>query len=153
MSEYIWNLSNWPNFTWNHDVVMSKYMVFNQQKALTAMMFSALMPQSRKIIFAETIAHDAVASSDLEGVAVSYDSVYSSIAKMLELDVPKSSHSDRNSHALAEILKDASSIKLSDFSQDRMLFWHKRLFEGLAGNAKPKLVGEFRKGPVYVVRY
>ena len=153
MVKYIWSSPAWPRFRWEESVVEARCKLYSKQKSELDAVFESLTEDMQKTAIAEAIAHDAVDSSVLEGVAVSYDAVYSAISRMLGLDVPKSSHVNGNAQALAEILKDASSIKLLDFSQDRMLFWHRRLFEGLAGNAKPKLVGEFRKEPVYVVRY
>lgn len=148
---YIWQNNDWPDFTVDVDKLRGKYESYLYQKGRTDQIFNLLTPKSQNEFFSDTIASDIVASNEIEGISVSYESVYSSVAKALHIETDLKGY-DRNAEALAAL---ALSVRndLGEIDKDKILSWHRKLFEFAPKTAKNLVPGEFRRKPVYVMRF
>lgn len=148
---YIWKDLNWPNFTYDKDSVNQVYEEYLYQKALADATFSFLPPDSKAVINAKALSREIVASMSIENDNVSFDSVYSSVAKHFALDVDSKIKSNNRAESVSKIAIDIQSNK-DVLTKERLFSWHEMLFDGSPEYLVPKVVGGFRQGPVYVVK-
>lgn len=148
--DYVWNNPLWPGFVVDMDGLMSQYEAYLYQKGLTDQIFSLISPEQRRITYAQTLSNDVVSSSEIEGISVSYDSVFSSVAKALDIKGVSTGRQDRYTEMLAKLSIDANELGHS-ITEATILDWHKELFEGVAPANRPQHVGEYRQGPVYIM--
>ncbi len=148
---YIWQNKDWPFFTVDFAQLKDSYEKYIYQKGRTDQIFNLLSPKSQNEYYSETVASDVVASNEIEGVSISYESVYSSVAKALNIETDKTGN-DRNAEALANL---ALSVRngIGDIDEEKILSWHKALFQFAPKTSKGLVMGAFRKKAVYVMRF
>jgi Fic family protein len=100
------------------------------------------------------LTEDVVKTSEIEGEIVSVDSVRSSIARRLGVDIGALTPVDRHVEGVVEMVLDATVNCLAPVTQERLFGWHAALFPtGYSGLAKIN-VGAWRddaSGPMQVV--
>lgn len=147
---YIWKNPNWPDFKIEMNSLQKDYERYLYQKGLTDQAFSLISTDLRKVIYAQTLTNDVVSSNEIEGVSVSYDSVYSSVAKALAIENATTSKQDRYAQMLAELSLSVQENK-EVIAEKTILNWQKLLFEGVSPAYRPHEIGEYRNGPVYIM--
>ncbi len=147
---YIWENPNWPNFNFTMSLVQKNYEQYLYQKGLTDQAFSLITPESRKIVFAQTLSNDVVSSNEIEGVTISYDSVYSSVAKALDIANVIPNKQDKFAQILATLSLSIQEGE-KEITEETILNWHKALFAGASPANRPQRLGEYRRGPIYVM--
>jgi Fic family protein len=147
---FIWQNPDWPLFKIKMQAIQPAYEKYLYQKGLTDQVFSLISPETRKVVYAQTITDDVVASNEIEGISISYDSVYSSVARALNIDNVLSKKQDKYSQILAQL---ALSIQEKEkvITEETILNWHKSLFDGASPANRPNTIGGYRNGPVYVM--
>ncbi|MBR2281028.1 MAG: Fic family protein, partial [Spirochaetales bacterium] len=95
---------------------------------------------------------EALCSSRIEGLELNVDSVYSSVAKRLDLDYQGKEFRDPYSAAVSEVVMDAV-LDHSPMSKDRICDWNRKLLENPKQHRQTHLpkAGHYRTGPVYVM--
>lgn len=154
MLQYIYQNKDWPNFTWNDkELIASLANVRNMQGLLLGKMES-LGFDFRQEALLETLTIDVIKSSEIEGVILNPDSVRSSIARHLGLDIGGLLPSDRDVDGVVQMMLDATQNFNQPLTFDRLFDWHAGLFPtGRSGIYKIE-VGQFRSdslGPMQVV--
>ena len=137
---YIWKNPNWPDFKIEMNTLQKDYERYLYQKGLTDQAFSLISTDLRKVIYAQTLTNDVVSSNEIEGVSVSYDSVYSSVAKALAIENATTSKQDRYAQMLAELSLSVQENK-EVIAEKTILNWHKLLFEGVSPAYRPHEIG------------
>ncbi len=145
---YIWNNPEWPSYTYNEEQVAKQYEEYMLQKKATDIVFAMIDPDMRDRMHAQSLTDEIRASLEIEGESISYDSVYSSICKHLDIYLEKKAKSDRYAESISMLVLDATG-NLDVLSIDRIQRWHSLLFSSMAG-IKPRHIGEYRQGPVYI---
>lgn len=129
---YLWENPQWPKFTYQEAAIERALKAYSFQKAKTLAAIKLLDPNAIKILNADAFFSDAVSSSAIEGVNVSYDSVYFFLAKALNLDFKSVVYKVyKNSESLASLVLDAFTKSNSLVDEKRMLYWYELLFGGL----------------------
>lgn len=148
---YIHELTNWPYFSWNqHRIAELLVHVRHQQGCLTGGMESIGFHLREQTIL-QTLTQDVVKSSQIEGEILDSSQVRSSVARHLGLEQASLGPVDRNVEGVVKMILDATQNFDKPLTKERLLAWHTALFpEGRSG-FKKILIGEWRKGPVYVV--
>ncbi len=96
MQTYIYQNKDWPNFTWNAQVIISILSrVRNKQGLLTGKM-EALGFNLQNEAYLETLSQDVIKSSEIEGEILNTEQVRSSIARKLGINIGGLVDSDRN---------------------------------------------------------
>lgn len=147
---YIWENASWPGFTVEMSLLQKSYERYIYQKGLTDQAFNLISPEARKIVYAQTISNEVVSSNKIEGVSISYDSIYSSVAKALDINNVLPHKQDRYAQLLAELSLSIQKNK-KKITEEMILNWHKTLFLGSSPANRPKKMGEYRSGSVYVM--
>ncbi len=141
--KYIYELSEWPNFTWNSNQLIDQLAAvrFKQARLITEM--GELGFQEKKEATLTILTTEVVKTSEIEGENLDRNQVRSSIAKHLGMEtaaITKDSHVD----GVVEMLLDATQKYSDPLTPDRLFGWHSLLFPtGRSGMKKIK-VGQWR---------
>lgn len=154
MSRYIYQLEDWPHFTWRHESLINTLgMVRNLQGKLIGKM-EALGFALREEAVLETLTLDVLKSTEIEGVVLNPEQVRSSIARRLGMDIAGLIPSDRNVEGVVEMMLDATQQCDQSLTTERLFSWHAALFPTGRSGMYKITVGNWRKdetGPMQVV--
>ncbi|MCK9549028.1 MAG: DUF4172 domain-containing protein [Sphaerochaeta sp.] len=149
--QFIWSNPNWPAFTYDVTLVERYWQHFSVEARAIDMALGLIETAPRQHITARTLADEIVSSLAIEGERVSYASVHSSLCSLLEIPTDMKGKADRHSENLATLALDAATNS-AVLSTERLQNWHALLFANQAG-LRPKRRGEFRTGPVFIVKH
>ena len=151
---YVWQASDWPN--WRYDLATLAGPladVCHAQGLLLGRLADvgmALRDQASLVALTE----DVIKTSEIEGEQLDVESVRSSIARRLGVDIGALAPVDRHVEGVVEMVLDATARCDAELTQDRLFGWHSALFPtGYSGLAQIR-VGTFRddaSGPMQVV--
>lgn len=131
---YIHQSNNWPHFSWDQAKITEKLLAVNKSAGYLAGRLSAIGFNAQEIAVVETITHDIVASSEIEGVMLNTDQVRSSVARKLGVTITGETDSSRYIDGIVEMMMDATSNFKAPLTDDRLFGWHNCLFpNGLSG--------------------
>jgi len=134
---YIWQNSNWPHFTYDLTPYQSLLQEIRYQQGLLDGICKGLSEEHLLEMQSETLALDAVTTSEIEGEILSRDSVRSSIFKKLGISYETQDRSTVQTDGLIDILLDASRNAIQPFDEQRLFSWHAALFpNGYSGMHK-----------------
>lgn len=128
MPVYIYQLPNWPHFTWKQDRIASILAdVRHQQGRLLGRMESmGFYLQAEANL--RTLTLDVLKSSEIEGELLDAEQVRSSIARRLGMDIAGLIPADRHVEGVVELMLDATQQYRQVLSADRLFGWHAALF-------------------------
>jgi Fic family protein len=153
-NRYIWQADNWPD--WRYDLVKLAGPLAEVSRAQGLLMGRmadvgiALRDQASLTALTE----DVVKTSEIEGEQLNVESVRSSIARRLGVDIGALAPVDRNVEGVVEMVLDATTRCEAPLTADRIFGWHAALFPtGYSGLTRIS-VGNWRDdatGPMQVV--
>lgn len=148
---YIYELPDWPHFSWNQPKIGERLVqVRHQQGRLTGGMESIGL-RFREETILQTLTQDVIKTSEIEGEVLDPSQVRSSVARHLGMEQAALGPIDRNIDGIVEMILDATQNFDQPLTKERLFRWHRALFpEGRSG-WKRIVTGGWRKGPVYVV--
>lgn len=141
--KWIWEDENYPNFTYNKDVLLPliKDISFTQGKlsAFSSMVSSTTIEEKLRESFTDEI----INTSAIEGEFLNRDSVKRSIDKKLGLD--RFVETDHKTDGLVSILFDAYDNHKKPLTTEKIFKWHAAIFPTGYNNEGDKVdVGTFR---------
>ena len=151
---YIWQMPDWPN--WQFDLAaLAKPMaeVSRAQGLLLGRLTDVGMALRDQASLA-ALTEDVVKTSEIEGEHLNLESVRSSIARRLGVDIGALAPVDRNVEGVVEMVLDATVNCFAPVSQERLFGWHAALFPtGYSGVSKIRVGGwrDDSAGPMEVV--
>ena len=154
MTRYIYQLTEWPKFTWDHDALAVPLadIRYRQGRLLGRMEGLGFSLQQEAEL--ETLTLDVVKSSEIEGENPNTDQVRSSIARRLGMDIVAAIPTNRNVEGVVEMMLDASQNFDKPLTEDRLFAWHAALFPTGRSGMRKIIVGAWRDdadGPMEVV--
>lgn len=84
---FIWNNPDWPSYTHGVEEVERHHVRYEVQKNATDIVFNIIDPDMKNRMHARSLTDEIVSSLAIEGEKISYDSVYSSICKQLDINL------------------------------------------------------------------
>jgi Fic family protein len=154
MFKYIHQLDKWPDFTWNHELILPVLAnVRHKQGRLKAHM-EALGFALRNEATLQTLTLDVLKSTEIEGEILNPEQVRSSIAKRLGMDIAGLVPVSRNIEGVVEMMLDATQKYNHPLDTNRLFGWHAALFPSGRSGMHKITVGNWRdneKGPMQVV--
>ncbi len=119
---------NWPCFTWDSAALAWKLadIRFRQGRLLGRM--QGLGFELRQEASLDTLTHDVVKSSAIEGDILNSQEVRSSIAKRLGMDMTGLVPTSRNVEGVVEMMLDATQEFSRPLTKERLFDWHAALF-------------------------
>lgn len=151
---YIHELSRWPNFHWNNNVLTERLAsVRHRQGRLIGRMERLGFPLRGEAIL-QTLTEDVTKSSEIEGEKLDREQVRSSIARRLGMDIGALRPTDREVEGIVEMMLDATQNFDRPLTKERLFSWHAALFpSGYSGMSRIG-VGRWRddaSGPMHIV--
>jgi Fic family protein len=154
MTEYIYELSNWPKFEWDQRGLAKQLAaVRHRQGRLIGRMHALGFPLREEAVL-QTLTEDVLKSSEIEGEILDKDQVRSSIARRLGMDAAALPSADRTVEGVVEMMLDATQSYEEELTQDRLFGWHASLFPTGRSGMRKIIVGAWRdekSGPMQVV--
>lgn len=151
---YIYELPDWPHFTWNHEKIYELLTPLRHQQGHLIGRMEALGFQFREHAVLQTLTQDVIKSSEIEGEILDSEQVRASLARRLGMDIGGLVPSSRDVDGVVEMMLDATRHYDQPLTKERLFAWHAALFPtGYSGLLKIK-VGTWREdthGPMQVV--
>jgi Fic family protein len=154
MSFYIHQRPNWPNFTWDNEMLLKLLGSVRHLQGKIVGKMEAVGFDVRNEASLDTLTLDILKTSEIEGEILDPAQVRSSLAKRLGLDIGGLISTDRNVDGVVDMLLDATQQAAQPLTEDRLFAWHSSLFPAGRSGLHKLLVGQWRKdskGPMQVV--
>lgn len=154
MTTYIWQRDDWPHWAYDaHALVQPMAAVSRAQGHLYGRLADvgfSLKAQAHWMALTD----DVIKTSEIEGERLHADSVRSSLAKRLGLEVGGTVATDRHVDGVVDMVLDATTKADEPVTKQRLLGWHAALFPTGYSGLSPIAVAKWRddvKGPMQVV--
>lgn len=148
---YIHEDKCWPSFTWDKDAVNAKLNHVNKKVGYLMGRLSTIGFDAQMSAAVEAVAHDIIASSEIEGVELNNEQVRSSVARKLGVQLPNSIASSHYIDGIVEMALDATTNYAIPLTDERLFGWHNCLFPTGWSGATQIDVAQYRKGEMKVV--
>jgi len=151
---YIWQDPQWPH--WEYDLKQINGLltqVYQAQGRLLGCMHHVGIGL-RDQEFLRALTEDVLKTSEIEGEMLDPNSVRSSIARRLGIDIGALSPADRHTDGVVDMVLDATQNHQKNLTQERLFAWHAALFPTGHSGLSKILVGTWRddaQGPMQVV--
>ncbi|MFU8765969.1 MAG: DUF4172 domain-containing protein, partial [Haliea sp.] len=151
---YIWQAGDWPNWRFNLAVLAGAMAEVSRAQGLLMGRLADVGMALRDQASLAALTEDVVKTSEIEGEQLNVESVRSSIARRLGVDIGALAPVDRHVEGVVEMVLDATANCQAALTRERLFGWHAALFPtGYSGLSKIK-VGDWREdatGPMQVV--
>ena len=154
MSNYIYQLPHWTNFTWHSPEIAPLLSDIRHRQGRLLGYMEALGFPLRTEALLESLTTNIIKTSEIEGELLNSLQVRSSIARRLGMNVGGLIPSDRNTEGIVEMMLDATQQFAQPLTTARLLGWHASLFPSGKSGMYPIKVGEWRddsRGPMQVI--
>lgn len=151
---YIYQRSNWPNFTWDDSQLIQALAQVKYEQGQLLGKMNNLGFDIKEQATLQTLTADIVKSSEIEGETLNQEEVRSSVARHLGMDVAGLLPSDRHIDGFVEVLLDATQHYQKPLTEKRILTWHALLFPGSISRLQlinPGMLRRDSEGPMQVV--
>lgn len=151
---YVWQSKEWPH--WRYDAKALMPLLAEVHQALGHLMgrMHDLGMRSQSDAALKTLTEDILKTSEIEGEHLNPETVRSSIATRLGVDIGAAIPTDRHVEGVVEMILDATSFHRSPLTAERIQEWHAALFPQGQSGISPIQVGAWRNdedGPMQVV--
>lgn len=141
---YIWQHRDWPQ--WGYDSKQLAPLLGQVHRALGHLSgrMHDLSADLRDQALLRTLTQDVLKTSEIEGETLSADSVRSSIARRLGVDIGALAPADRHVDGVVDMVLDATQRHHTPLTAERLFGWHAAMFPtGYSGLVSIK-VGAWR---------
>jgi len=151
---YIWQASDWPS--WRYDLAALAQSLADVSRAQGLLMgrLADVGMALRDQASLSALTEDVIKTSEIEGEQLNVESVRSSIARRLGVDISALAPVDRHVEGVVEMVLDATANCNAGVTRDRLFGWHAALFPtGYSGLVRIN-VGDWcddTTGPMQVV--
>lgn len=141
---YIYQLTNWPNFTWDQNKITLKLAGVHHAQGRLLGRMEGLGFHLQAEANLHTLTLDVLKSSEIEGEILNHDQVRSSIARRLGMDIGGLIPVDRDVEGVVEMMLDATQKYGSPLTHDRLFAWHAAMFPTGRSGMHKIVVGNYR---------
>lgn len=128
MNTYIYQKKNWPNFTWDSELLLPLLGKVRSLQGMLVGKMDGLGFDLKNEASLEMISQDVIKSSEIEGEILNPAQVRSSIAVRLGIEIPGIVPSDRNVDGIVDVMLDATQQFSRELTADRLFGWHFAMF-------------------------
>jgi Fic family protein len=151
---YIWQAEDWPDWRFGLAALAEPMAEVSRAQGLLMGRLADIGMALRDRASLAALTEDVVKTSEIEGERLNVESVRSSIARRLGVDIGALAPVDRHVEGLVEMVLDAAANSQAPVTRERLFGWHAALFPtGYSGLSKID-VGAWRddaSGPIQVV--
>lgn len=151
---YIWQSPQWPNWSYDLTILAPQISEVSLKQGMLLGRMIDLGLNLRAQASLSTLTEDVVKTSEIEGEHLDPQSVRSSIARRLGIDIGGLTPSDRHIEGVVEMVLDATSNYQEPISQERLFAWHTELFPSDHSVLSTITIGQWRsdlRGPMQVI--
>lgn len=151
---YIHQLKSWPSFIWDHSKLSEKLAEAGLRQGRLIGQMGSLGFQLRSQATLTSLTEEILKSNEIEGEKLDRETVRSSLAKRLGIDIGGLSKSDRSVDGVVEMTLDATQMCFDPLSADRLFGWHSAIFPSGRSGLNKIRVGKWRNdgyGPMQVI--
>lgn len=152
--DHIWQASDWPGWRFDLAALAGPMAEVSRAQGLLMGRLADVGMALRDQASLAALTEDVVKTSEIEGEHLDVESVRSSIARRLGVDIGALAPVDRHVEGVVEMVLDATANCRAPVSRERLFGWHAALFPtGYSGLSRIK-VGGWRDdagGPMQVV--
>lgn len=151
---YLWQRPDWPQWQWDASALAAPLaQVHHAQGHLAGCMAGVGLAQ-RDHATLQALTQEVITTSAIEGETLALDTVRSSIARRLGVDIGALAPADRHVDGVVDMVLDATQHFDQPLTPERLFGWHAALFPtGYSGRVRIQ-VGTWRNdatGPMQVV--
>ncbi len=151
---YIWQQRDWPQWTYDHERLAPLLAQVHLAQGHLMGRMHDLGLDLRDQATLRVLTEDVIKTSEIEGEILSPESVRSSIARRLGVDIGALAPADRHVDGLVDMVLNATQQHATALTSERLFGWHAALFPtGYSGLTQIR-VGQWRndaQGPMQVV--
>ncbi len=151
---YIWQAGDWPNWHIDLGALAGPMAEVSRAQGLLMGRLADVGVALRDQASLAALTEDVVKTSEIEGEQLNVESVRSSIARRLGVDIGALAPVDRHVEGVVEMVLDATANCHAPLSRERLFGWHAALFPaGYSGLSRIKVGGwrDDASGPMQVV--
>ena len=151
---YIWQASDWPNWRFDLAALAGPMAEVSRTQGLLMGRLAEVGMALRDEASLAVLTEEVVKTSEIEGEQLNVESVRSSIARRLGVDIGALAPFDRHVEGVVEMVLDATANCRSRVTRERLFGWHAAMFPtGYSGRSKIKVGGwrDDASGPMQVV--
>lgn len=148
---YIHETTDWPNFTWDKELIEPKLIKISKAAGYLEGKLSAIGFDVQQQVAVEAITYDIVSSSEIEGVVLNSDQVRSSVAKRMGIHITNETEPSHYIEGVVEMMLDAVNNFSEPLTDERLFGWHSCLFPTGRSGMEVINVGKYRVDPMNVV--
>lgn len=149
---YLWQHDNWTAFSWDGNSLMGLLgeVRYRQGQLLGRMSMLGMEGVRRQM---DSLTEEIVTSSRIEGVNLNRDSVRSSIAHQLGVDLDIDRTPDHYTEGIVHVMLQATQNYQQPLTAEQLFGWHAALFPTGYSNGYKLTIGSWRVGdePMQVV--
>ena len=152
--KYIWQSNDWPNWHFDLAALAGPLAEVSRAQGLLLGRLADVGMALRDQASLAALTDDVVKTSEIEGEQLNVESVRSSIARRLGVDIGTLAPVDRHVEGVVEMVLDATTNCQTPVTRERLFGWHAALFPtGYSGLSKIKVGGwrDDASGPMQVV--
>lgn len=151
MTQYIWQHSHWPNFTFDSNRLLLPLGRCHYLQGQLIQQVSSLGLDLELATQLEALTQETVKTAEIEGELYHPETVRSSIANRLGLPTAGLPTATRQVDGLVDVLLDATDLNKQTLSPERLMAWHAALFPtGRSGLYKIE-AGKWRSHEMQIV--
>ena len=151
---YIWQASDWPHWRYDLAALAPALAEVSRAQGMLAGRLAGLGLRLRDEASLSALTEDVIKTSEIEGELLDAQSVRSSVARRLGVDIGALAPVDRHVEGVVEMVLDATAHCRAPLSAERLFGWHAALFPTGYSSLARIQVGAWRSdanGPMQVV--
>ena len=150
---YIHQTKDWPHFSWDKDAINAKLVNVNKAAGFLAGRLSAIGFDAQMSAAVETLTHDILASSEIEGVVLNSDQVRSSVARRMGVHIVGDVEPSHYVEGVVEMMMDATGKYNQPLTDERLFGWHNCLFPTGRSGMEVINFGKYRIDPMEMKQF
>ncbi len=150
----IWQSDDWPKWRYDLSALTGPLTEVSRAQGLLLGRLADVGLALRDEASLAALTEDVVKTCEIEGEALNVESVRSSIARRMGVDIGAVAPVDRHVEGVVEMVLDATSRAASPLSAERLFGWHAALFPTGYSGMNKIAIGQWRDdahGPMQVV--
>lgn len=125
---YIWQQSDWPHWRFDATLLAVPLAAVHRTQGRLAGRMEALALQERSLAALQVLSHEVLTTSEIEGEQLPLDTVRSSFARRLNVDIGALAPADRLVDGVVDMVLDATQGYAKPLTAERLQRWQTGLF-------------------------
>lgn len=151
---YIWQQPGWPRLRYDLTLLAAPLAAVHAARGHLLGRMADLGMSQRDTATLRVLTDDVVKTSEIEGERLNPETVRSSVARRLGLDIGSLAPADRHVDGVVDMVLDATGAHARPLTRERLFGWHAALFPTGYSGLAPIRTGVWRddaSGPMQVV--